>query len=211
MLLSEFKEFPKERNLIGQMLLAYGELEFAILGCVSQALNDDIPTTTRILFRVRGETARIAVSDAIMRPTLSKYPKLASKWIMAHSAANHCKNIRNQYAHCHWQLLDKKLHFLDLDEEAKSHHNQMVDMKVTFRPIDHTLLEKQFQYFEYAAGCVYYPRDQLILKAGKEIVGQPFPEPKSIPQPPRDNRPTKAAPSQEGAIAQTPSKTHRER
>jgi hypothetical protein len=38
-------------------------------------------------------------------------------------------------------------------------------MTVTFRPIDRTLLEKQFQYFEYAAGCAYHLRDQLILKA----------------------------------------------
>jgi hypothetical protein len=100
-----------------------------------------------------------------MRPALSKYPKLRPKWITAYSAASHCKNIRNQYAHCHWQLHDKKLHFLDLDEEAKSHHDQMLEMTVTFRPIDRTLLEKQFQYFEYAAGCAYHLRDQLILKA----------------------------------------------
>jgi hypothetical protein len=197
MLLSEFKNRPRERNLIGKMLLAYGELEFAILGCVSQVLNDDIPTTTRILFRVRGETPRISVADAIMRPALAKYPKLRAKWITAYAAANHCKNIRNQYAHCHWQLVDKNLNFIDLDDEAKSSDDPILDMTVTFRPIDRSLLEKQFKYFEYAVGCMYHLRDQLILRSGKTIRGHRVPEPKSIPRPPRDNRPVKDAPSPE--------------
>jgi hypothetical protein len=56
MLLFEFESFPMERDLIGRMLLAYGELEFAVLGVVSQVMSDDIPTTTRVLFRVRGES-----------------------------------------------------------------------------------------------------------------------------------------------------------
>jgi len=192
-LLSEFINFPRERELVGRMLLAYGELEFALLGCVSEALNDDIHTTTRILFRVRGEAARLSVADAILRPLFSKYPGLTDKWITAYAVVRHCKNIRNQYAHCHWQRPDDgKLYFLNLDEEAKSSGEVL---NVTFRPIDLVLLQKQYEYFEYAAGWLYHLRDQLILRAGKTPTGLILPEPKSIPQPPLDSHQAKAAPS----------------
>lgn len=146
------------------------------------------------------------MADAIVRPALSKHPKLRSKWICAYSAANHCKDIRNQYAHCHWQSPDGKLHFLDLDDEAKSHDDQMPVMTVSYRPIDLTLLEKQYQYFEYAVGYMYYVRDQLILLTGGQPKGQPYPEPKSIPRPPRDNRRATVAPSRAAKTARTPSK-----
>jgi hypothetical protein len=111
---------------------------------------------------------------------------LKDKWITAYSAISYCKNIRNQYAHCHWQLTDEKLAFLNLDEEAKS---QAGEMNVTFRLIDQPLLEEQLQYFDYAVNWLYHLRDQLILAAGKKTQSQPFPAPKPIRQPPRDNRP----------------------
>lgn len=183
--LSEFDDFPRELGLIGQILLAYGELEFGLLGCLAEALDIDVHTTTRILFRVRGEAARLLVADAILRPAFSKH-KLKDKWITAYAAARHCKNIRNQYAHCHWQLHERKLHFMDLDEDAQTQDDVM---NVNFRPIDLTLLQQQYRYFEYAAAGLYFLRDRLMRKAGKELNSPPFPEPKSIPQPPRDSRP----------------------
>jgi hypothetical protein len=192
-LLSEFDDFPRERNLIGEMLLAYGELEFVLVSSISQALSVDIDTSTRILFRVRGESARLLVADAILRPTFSRH-QLEAKWITAFSAANHCKNIRNQYAHCHWQLHEGKLYFINLDEEATDNGEIL---NVTFFPIDLSLIERQYAYLEYAAAYLYFLDDRLARKLGKELSTPPFPEPKSIPQPPRDNRPSKAAPAQE--------------
>ena len=117
-MLLEFEKFPRERDLIGQMLMTYGELEFALLGILSEILGTDVSTTTKVLFRVRGEAARLGVADAILRPAFASHG-LKEKWITAHSAVRHCKNIRNQYAHCHWQLFEEKLFFLDLDEDAE--------------------------------------------------------------------------------------------
>jgi hypothetical protein len=71
-MLYEFADFPRELEIVGQLLIAYGEIEYALLGCLRKVLDDDIHTATRILFRVKGESARIEVSDAIMRPAFIK-------------------------------------------------------------------------------------------------------------------------------------------
>lgn len=141
------------------------------------------------MFTVRGEAARLAVADAILRPAFAKHG-LKDKWITAYSAVRQCKNIRNQYAHCHWQLFDGKLFFIDLDEDSEAHDN----LDVLYRPIDLALLTRQNAYFEYAAAMLYYLSDQLQLKLGKELTDPPFPLPKSVAQPPRDNRQPKADP-----------------
>jgi hypothetical protein len=188
-MLLEFEKFPRERDLIGQMLMTYGELEFALLGNLREILDTDVNTTTKVLFRVRGEAARLAVADAILRPAFARHG-LKNKWITAYSAVRHCKNIRNQYAHCHWQLFNEQLFFIDLDEDAEAHDN----LDVLIRPIDLALLQLQHAYFEFAAAMLYYLSDQLQLKLGKELADPPFPLPKSVPQPPRDNRQPKVDP-----------------
>jgi hypothetical protein len=157
-LADEFGQFPRERELIGDMLMAYGELEFVLIGFIGEALNLDLNTATRILFRVRGETARLSVADAILRPIFSKH-ELEAKWINAFCAADHCKNIRNQYAHCHWQLSHGKLHFIDMDEDSRSTDETL---SVTLRPIDLPLIERQHLYFQYALFCLYFLHDRLM-------------------------------------------------
>jgi hypothetical protein len=92
-LVFEFDKFPKEHSVIGDMLLAYGEIEFVLLSLVSQVLDDDVSTGTRVLFRVGGEGARMEVADAILRPAYRK-ADLEGKWGVAIGAAKHCKNIR---------------------------------------------------------------------------------------------------------------------
>jgi hypothetical protein len=194
-LLNEFKGYEQERDLIGKMLIAYGELEFALLGCVRKASKRDMHTCVRILFRAKGESARLGIADAILRPVFAARGNLEDKWITAYAAIRHCKNIRNQYAHCHWRIHKGKLCFIDLDEEAKSHYGPM---HVVYRPVDLALLERQFLYFGYAIDYLYFFYEKLAGTASpKRPKGPPYPEPKSIPRPPRDNRQAKAAPPPE--------------
>jgi hypothetical protein len=119
--------------MIGDMLLAYGEIEFVLLSLVSQVLDDDVSTGTRVLFRVRGEGARMEVADAILRPAYRK-ADLEGKWGVAIGAAKHCKNIRNQYAHCHWQISsdERSLYFINLDAEVSSSSEKL---QVTVIPV----------------------------------------------------------------------------
>jgi hypothetical protein len=197
-ILSEFDSFPREREFIGEMLMAYGEIEFILVACISVSLDIDHNTAARILFRVRGESARLGVCDAILRPTFANH-KLKDKWITAYSAANHCKKIRNQYAHCHWQLHENKLHFVDLDQDAGESKGEVLN--VTFYPVDLALIERQYAYFAYALAWLYCLYDRLLRKVGKKPDNLHFPEPKSIPQPPLDNRPKKAVRGRQGANA----------
>jgi|HubBroStandDraft_6_1064221.scaffolds.fasta_scaffold126942_2 hypothetical protein len=179
--LTEFEDFPAEREAIGNMLIGYGEIEFAILSCLSE-VNGDLETSARILFRVRGETPRIEVADAIMRPVFSGVG-LGPKWGNAVGAIRICKNIRNQYAHCHWHQEDKQLKFMDLDADAKSTEG---DVEITYRFVDSGLIQKQTAYFSYALDWLYFLAAEYKRRAGRPVDRVP-PEPKSIAAPPLYN------------------------
>jgi hypothetical protein len=182
-MLSEFENFPQERQIIGGLIIAYGEIEFALLACLENILEQDGHTCARILFRVRGEGARLAVADAIMRPGFQKIG-LGSKWDNAFGAARICKNIRNQYAHCHWQLVDGIPHFINLDAEVGTTEGPIEILQV---PLILPLLIKQWGYFEYALDWFYYLDYEYRKRAGR-LPSHDLEEPKSVPAPPLYNR-----------------------
>jgi hypothetical protein len=158
-LLKEFEHYPEEGHLIGRLLAAYGELEFALMSCVSLALGQNTSTACRILFRVKGETARIEVADAILRPFFVQF-NLDGHWGSALGALRHCKKIRNQFAHCHWYADEHGLFFMDLDSDAQSSSQAL---KPELLNVDIGLLQKQENYFVYALDWVFY----LMVEAQK--------------------------------------------
>ncbi len=68
LLLLEFDSFPEEKAIVGEMLMAYGEIEFALVRLIGTFFQEDNDTAARILFRVKGEGPRLDVADAILRP-----------------------------------------------------------------------------------------------------------------------------------------------
>jgi len=178
-MLTEFEGFPEHRELVGNLLIAYGEIEWALAVCVQQALNIKPSHATRILFRVNGEAARIATADAIARPYFAKVD-LEGQWGNAIGAANHCRRIRNQYSHCHWRLIKGVLRFVDLDEEAKAVEGPLI---VDAIPLDLTLLQKQREYFLYALDCLYFLDEEYQKQVGR-LSSHALVMPKSIPAPP---------------------------
>jgi hypothetical protein len=151
-MLVEFENYPKERELIGTLLIAYAEIEFALFSLIAAVLGDTQDNAVQIFFRIRGEGARIEVSDAIVRPFLTKHG-LGPKWSNAIGPLRLCKKIRNQYAHCHWMLINENLSFLDFDSAVESSSE---NSKVSMRAVDNALLQKQRLYFEYALDWLYY-------------------------------------------------------
>lgn len=183
-MLTEFDEFLEEKSLIGDMLIAYGEIEFATARLISTVLNQEDWAGVKILFRVRGESARLAVADALIRPYYEA-KNLDSKWGNALGAARTCILIRNQYAHCHWWArAGEPLCFLNLDEEAKL-LDDATEMKLQI--VDQSLLQEQHRYFEYALMWLYYLDAEYRVRAGI-LSSHEHTEPKSIPAPPRSNR-----------------------
>ena len=162
-LLFEFDRFPAEREAIGKMLIAYGEIEFALLTCMGAVLSDQtLDTCTRILFRVHGEGARIEVADAIIRPAFSKVG-LSGKWSNAYGAAKKCKNIRNQYAHCHWLPLGSIMTFMDLDQDSRQPDGEI---KLSLKTFNTVLIAAQQRYFEYCLDLLWFLEPEYRKQAG---------------------------------------------
>jgi len=201
-LLVDFDGFEQEQQLVGRMLMAYGELEFEIAHVMGRAIEGGNDAAARLLFRVSGEGPRIDVADAILRPFFDKM-NLSGQWACTIGALRYCKNARNQYAHCNWHSEEGgSLSFVNMDRDADSPEGTL---NLQLYPVDLALLQKQHEYFEYALGCLYYLLCQCRLRSGEESPDQPIP--KSIPQPPLSNRPKK--PPQSPAACQTP-KAHPE-
>jgi hypothetical protein len=61
----------KAKEGVGTILAAYGEIEFALLGLLSDTVFDgEAADAPRVLFRIRGEGARIDVCDGLVRKRL---------------------------------------------------------------------------------------------------------------------------------------------
>jgi hypothetical protein len=55
-------------HIVGRLLIAYGEIEYDLARCLTAVFNDDHTRALRVMFRTRGESARIHIADAIMQP-----------------------------------------------------------------------------------------------------------------------------------------------
>jgi hypothetical protein len=181
-LLIEFEDHQEEKVLIGEILTAYGEFEFILAQLLCHLFKNNTHTAARVLFRVKGESARIEVVDAMLRPEMDAFG-LGGKWGNALGALRYCKEVRNQYAHCHWfKDGEKPLCFMNLDSDVTSASGEVI---VQFEPVDLPLIQKQHQYFEYTLGVLYFLEDRFRTHFGESSDG--FPEPISIPQPPKSN------------------------
>lgn len=185
-MLFEFEHHQQERFLLGSMLISYGEFEFNLACLVEDVLKVTTDEAARLLFRVRGEGARIDVADALIRPAMAR-ANLGGKWGNVYGALKHCKKIRNQYAHCHWQNIDNNLYFLDFDQDAQSPADEVFMLR--YHGIDLPLLEAQIGFFEYTSDLLYYLSFEYRKFAHNGKVE--WKEPKSVPQPPLYNRAVK--------------------
>jgi hypothetical protein len=117
MVMPAFHRFPNEAAIIARLLAGYAELEIALLHCVAVAT--DFNATLKAMFRIRGETARINVGDALGRQVYHKLG-LGTDFEMAVGALRYCLKIRNQYAHCNWyDDWSGGLAFVNVEEIAK--------------------------------------------------------------------------------------------
>ena len=169
MLANVFEVYPEEAKYIGLILAGYTDLEFSLLHCVHVLENDAIfyDTVLKTMYRTRGETARIKTADALGR---QKYINLGleTQFNTTINDIHHCKDIRNQYAHCIWYDDNtKRLGFTNLEKVAKmdSLVKDLSDMTVRYVTPD--LLKQQVRYFEYVEACLIYINFKGRFKSGK--------------------------------------------
>ncbi|MGB9113685.1 hypothetical protein [Bradyrhizobium sp.] len=190
-LLLALDEFREEQSIVGQLLMAYGEFEFNIAKLIAHAIGNE-DNGARIFFRIHGEGPRLDVADAIVRPFFERM-NLVGQWTNAFGALRYCKDVRNQYAHCQWYSDESTpLTFANLERDAAAPEGIL---NVQLYPVDLDLLQKQREYFEYANDWLHFLDCRCRKAMGQEAPDAPVP--KSIPQPPKHNRPKKPQPPPE--------------
>jgi hypothetical protein len=180
-----FKAFPVEANIVGQLVVSYGELEFLLALAVGNVM-DDHTQAIRTLFRSRGEEQRIMLADALARPGYTA-GRLGLAFEEAINAMQHCRAIRNQFAHAHWTHNEHGLLFFSLEKQAKKPTGEI---RFKSKPIFRDVLEVQKDWFRYTG--------EYLLHLGalwdwrKAGLSSPWPKPpEKGPKPPLDSSPSK--------------------
>lgn len=173
-LLNQFEKHPRQRELIGNIILAYGELEFVLKDLLRSVLDDDLMTAVRVMYRLRSEANRLTVADAIIRPKMEVQGVLAC-YLDAYCAMFACKNVRNRYAHAQYITDQGELWVGDLDEAAKSNGPTA---KIRFKVVTLQHLKQEWDYFTYAEHALIYAANQYRIKTGQELpLGAVIPKP----------------------------------
>lgn len=140
-----FDRFKQEGDLIGRMVLEYGQLEWMLCLMAGHVLHD-LDTPIKALYRSRGELQRMEVADALIRKRIDDN-KLRQTYeqTFAHMAV--CKTLRNQYAHTNWiHAGADKLCYIDIEEMAK--RNEPIEMdKMTLYHLDLETVKDQARFF----------------------------------------------------------------
>jgi len=187
-ILPVFRTFPEEGQIIGRLVVGYGVLEFYLSCCLGPALGSD-DRALRALFRVRSESTRIDVADALMRPPYKEIG-LQDKYNEMLGAIRHCKTTRNQYAHSLWRRENGWLMFASLDAAVKSREGGIA---VPYSPINLAALKAQEEYFVYTAELLQHLWPEYEHLAGRELSSPRKAAPKIRDQPPLDSLPPKSA------------------
>jgi hypothetical protein len=96
-----------------------------------------------------------------------------------------CKQIRNQYAHSHYDSYDGALNFADLEDTAKQ---RSTTTHVKRRPLKLSLLQEQEAYFGYVQWCWFFLGKEYQKKAGTISIHDAT-LPKKVPRPPLNSGP----------------------
>jgi hypothetical protein len=177
-LLLAFEGHRREREIVGKILIAYGELEHVVLDMLIATLRDG-QAAIRTMYQLRSEANRLAVAEAIITPSFTA-AKLAVPLKEGLDAMNHCKKIRNNYAHCIWVDDNGLLRFGNLEEPAKSKGEKC---QLVTHPLTLTLLRKQWAYFDYTQHLLMWVGQQFREHNQQEQVGPLISKPKRVPLP----------------------------
>lgn len=172
-------QFPKEAQLVGAILAGYGELEFELFQCVSSGMND-LNTAFRAMFRMRNESQRIDLADALVAPAIAKHG-LSAEYAHAIGSIRCCRTIRNNFAHCHWRYIEDPLllQYCNLEDAAKTKHGEPI---IKFETASAELLAEQVSYFGYCSGWLQHIHHEIDRREGR-IDSHIWLKPTARPQP----------------------------
>jgi hypothetical protein len=157
-------KFPKQAQLVGALLSGYGELEFELQMCVASGMGDST-VAFRAMFRMRNESQRLDLAEALIAPAIKHY-KLTAEFAHALGAIRHCRKIRNNFAHCHWHHTDDPpaLRYCNMEEAAQATGTETI---LHFKPASEKLLTDQVSFFGYCSDWFAYIHHEMEVRAGR--------------------------------------------
>jgi hypothetical protein len=176
-----FQKFRVEAEVIGRLVVGYGELEVDLCNCIAMGIND-LDKTVKAMFRHRSETKRIKIAETLGRNAYAILG-LGDYFDEAITGMRYCVQIRNQYAHRNYYEDSEKLAFVNLEELAKREETINDFSSLTIMRVSLTLLEEQERYFVYIRATLGYLNYEGRFRSGK-IKGNPFDSHDKLVQPP---------------------------
>lgn len=136
--------FKYEGDIIGRLVVEYGELEWSLC-LLSGNVLEDFDIAIKTLYRARGEQQRIDLADALIRNKIPTEVRQTYEQTVAHM--RECLKIRNRYAHSNWvHAASNGLCYVDVEELAK--RNDRVETgDAELYKLDRYLVEDQARFF----------------------------------------------------------------
>lgn len=145
--------FKLEGDIIGRLVVEYGELEWSLCLLVSHVVKD-LDLAVKTLYRSRGETQRVNLADALIRNRID--PKAKQVYEETVARLRTCLKIRNQYAHTNWvRAAGDRLCYVDI--EGLAERSDVVSMgNISLYRLDMDIIEDQARFFAEVAQNLNY-------------------------------------------------------
>jgi hypothetical protein len=174
-LLPVFDIYPKHGEVVGRLLAGYSELEIDLMYAV-MAVRGSLDDIFKAMYRTRGERQRIFVADALARGGFDAIG-LSIQYNDAINAMQHCRKIRNQFAHCQWYSDSSGyLKFTALEDVAMEKKKLQDFSSLTIRRLDLVLLQSQMTYFECVQSLLMWLKWEALCKLKSVMNPHAFPK-----------------------------------
>jgi len=141
-----------EGAIIGRLLAGYGDLELEMCTCISQLPNGDIDSAVKKIFGKRGAERRIEMAEEVLIPAYTAIG-MGAEISGTLSDMHWCREIRNQFAHCHFVSWGPfGIRFVDLENVAKL-TGRIRKLAHSSADISLSTLKSQEAYFNYVQTC----------------------------------------------------------
>ena len=149
------QRFRCERDIIGRLLVGYGEMELDLCNCVAMGI-DDLDMVLKAMFRPRGETSRIEIAEAMGQKVYTSLG-LGKPFNKAIEAMRFCLKLRNRYAHSHFYDDNSgNLALVSLEEIARKRTMIKNLLGLTIKHLTKDTLIQQELYFVYTRACIEF-------------------------------------------------------
>ena len=164
-----FQKFRIEGEIIGRLLVGYGELEIALCRCVAEVANDFDRVVREMFGKRNGARQRIRTAVSIGR---SGYKSLGLGDLFDEIVCGmrYCLEIRNQFAHCNfYEDPDNSANLLFANVEELAKQQAKIDDLISVPPkrITQELLKEQATYFNYIVERFYSLQCDARVQGGK--------------------------------------------